>query len=240
MADELTADAFSVRLLALQSDDELRKIRRYFRQEDMAPGDYFIGVRMGSIFELAKEFIDMPCPELELLLGSDMHEMRVGALSIMGKRATRKKTTVADREALFETYMRCIDRVNNWDLVDLSAHHVIGGHLETRPRDLLYDFARDASPWKRRIAVFSTMHFVKAGDLDDAFALCEILASDPHELVQKAVGWVLRTAGDQDREGLSRFLDAHAATAPRTMLRAAIEHYTPGERAAYLAMKNAS
>lgn len=240
MGDELTADAFKKRLLALQSDEELRKIQRYFRPGDMAPGDYFIGVRMGSIFELAREFIDMPCSELEALLASDMHEMRVGALSIMGKRATRNKTTVADREALFETYMRCIDRVNNWDLVDLSAHHVIGGYLATRPRDLLYDLARDANPWKRRITIFSTMHFVKAGDLDDAFALCEILANDPHELVQKAVGWVLRTAGDVDRERLSRFLDDHAATAPRTMLRAALEHYTPEDRAKYLAMKSGS
>lgn len=240
MTAELTAKAFAERLLLLQSDDELRKIQRYFRPADMAPGDYFIGVRMGSIFALAKEFIDMPCPDLEILLASDMHEMRVGALSIMGKRASRKKTTDAQLADLFETYVRCIDRVNNWDLVDLSAHHVVGGYLATRPRDLLYGLAVDASPWKRRIAVFSTMHFVRSGDLDDAFALCEILANDPHELVQKAVGWVLRTAGDSDRDRLSRFLDDHAATAPRTMLRAAIEHYAPEERARYLGIKAGS
>ncbi len=232
-----TASAFIEQLLALQSDDELRKIQRYFKPADMAPGDYFIGIRMGSIFDLAKQHIDMPIAELETLLDNDMHEVRVGALSIMGKRATHRKTTPAQLEDLFDLYLRKLDRVNNWDLVDLSAHHVIGGHLADKPRDLLYELARDPSPWKRRISVFSTMHFIKKGDLDDAFAIAELLVHDPHELVQKAVGWVLRTAGDSDRPRLEAILDRHAPTMPRITLRAAIEHFSPSERAAYLARK---
>jgi 3-methyladenine DNA glycosylase AlkD len=191
-------------------------------------------VRMGDVFALAKQFIDLPTSEIDKLLDSDVHEVRVGALSIMGKRAARKRTPEADRADLFALYLRRTDRINTWDLVDVSAHQVIGGYLLDKPRDVLYRLARSEHWWERRIAMMATLAFVRTGDLDDTFALAELLVADPHEWVQTVVGGMLREAGKHDRGRLLAFLDRHAATAPRVLLRYAIEHLDPQQRAHYL------
>jgi 3-methyladenine DNA glycosylase AlkD len=191
-------------------------------------------VRMGDVFALAKQFIDLPTAEIDKLLDSDHHEVRVGALSIMGKQAARKKTPEATRAELFELYLRRTDRINTWDLVDLSAHHVVGGYLRDKPRDVLYRLAGSADWWERRIAMMATLAFVRTGDLDDVFALAELLVADTNERVQTVVGGMLREAGKHDRGRLLAFLDRHAATAPRVLLRYAIEHLAPQQRAYYL------
>jgi 3-methyladenine DNA glycosylase AlkD len=189
---------------------------------------------MGAIFALADEFIDLPVHEIGKLLDSDIHEARVGALSIMGRQATRKSATDESRRQLFDLYLGRTDRINTWDLVDLSAHKVVGGYLLDKPRDDLYRLARSDNWWERRIAMFATMAFVREGDLDDTFAIAEILVNDSHDLVRKVVGGMVREAGKRDRERLLSFLDRHAATAPRVLLRYAIEHLEPDQRAHYL------
>src|SRR5688500_18373831 len=149
------ANAFLARLHALQSDEELRKIQRYFKsgEGEYGAGDSFIGVRMGHVFALAKEFVAMPPDEIETLLESKIHEARAGACSIMAKQYAHRQTTAARRGELFELYLRRHDRINNWDLVDLAAWNVVGPRLVDRPRDVLDRLARSANMWERRTAI---------------------------------------------------------------------------------------
>ncbi len=239
MPDELTASAFVERLAALRSDEELTKIQRYFKsgEGEYGEGDQFIGVRMGEVFALAKEFIELPPREMEALLESPVHEVRAGALSIMDKQARRKRTPEARRKELYELYLRRINRINNWDLVDVSCPFVVGGYLLDKPRDVLYDLARSRNLWERRTAIVSTSYFIRQGDVADSFAIAELLLRDEQDLIHKAVGGWLRAAGDVERHRLVRFLDAHAATMPRTMLRYAVEHFDKEERNGWLRMR---
>jgi 3-methyladenine DNA glycosylase AlkD len=239
MASPGSAEAFMAKLEALSSPVERDKIQRYFKADEGADrtADVFLGVRMGDVFRLAKEFIDMPLGEIDQLLTSPIHEARAGGLSIMGKQASRKQTPARRRKELNELYLRRTDRINDWDLVDISAHQVVGGYLLDKPRDVLYELARSPQWWERRIAMFATLAFVRRGDLDDTFALAEILVYDEHDLVRKVVGGMLREAGKHDRARLLGFLDTYAATAPRVLLRYAIEHLDKEQRAHYLSLK---
>jgi 3-methyladenine DNA glycosylase AlkD len=234
---ELTAEAILARLQAMRSDEERRKYHRYFSFEDDG-ADTFIGVRMGEVFALAKQCLLTPPAEIERLMESDIHEARAAAMSIMANQYQAKKTTPERKQELFDLYLRRHDRINNWDLVDLAAYYVIGPHLLDRPRDVLYQLAKSESPWERRTATLATFSFIRRGQLDDAFAIAELLLDDPEDLVHKAVGWMLRTT-DGNRPALNAFLDRHAARMPRIMLRNALEHYAPDERARYLAMGKA-
>ncbi len=198
------------------------------------------GIRMGSIFALAKTYRELAPADLADLLRSDVHEVRVGALSIMGKQAAHKKTSEARRKELFELYLANTPRIDTWDLVDLSAHHVVGAYLLDKPRDVLYSLARSELWFERRIAMFATLALVRDGQLDDTFALAELLAHDEEFYVQKVVGGMLREAGKHDRERLVAYLDEYAATVPRPLLRDAIEHLSPELRAHYLGLKRAT
>jgi 3-methyladenine DNA glycosylase AlkD len=231
---EITAQTVLARLHALQSDEELRKYARYFKfgEGEYAHGDRFIGVRMGHVFDLAKEMVLLPPAEIEALMESDIHEARAAAISIMAKQYAAKKTTPERRQELFDLYLRRHDRINNWDLVDLGAWHVIGPHLVDRPRDILYTLAKSPSQWERRTAILATFAFIRRKDFADTFAIAELLLNDPEDLVHKATGWMLRSVGD--RTALTAFLDAHAAAMPRITLRNAIEHFSPEGRAHYL------
>jgi 3-methyladenine DNA glycosylase AlkD len=237
--EALTADRFMERLTASRSPEQLHKYQRAFKGAAEG-GDQFIGVPMGQVFALAKEFIELPPAELERLLESPVHEARAGALSVMDKQARRRRTPQARRRELFELYLRRIDRIDNWDLVDLAAPYVVGGYLADRPRDVLDELARSQSPWARRTAIVATGYLIRQGEVDDTFRIAELLAGDDHDLVQKATGWMLREAGKRDRRRLLRFLDGHAATLPRTLLRYAIEHLEADQRAHYLGMRRRS
>ena len=232
MASKLTAAEFLRGLKAKASAAERKKYQRYF------PDDYkeFIGVRMGTVFTLAKEFIEMPVGEIEKLLASPIHEARAGALSIMGKSAASKKAPAGRLKELYNLYMRRHDRINNWDLVDLAAYHVVGRYLEDKPRKPLYKLAKSKKWYERRTAIVATAHFIRQGDVDDAFKISELLVGDEHDLVHKGAGWMLRFAGDADRPRLLKFLNQHAASMPRVMLRYAIEKLDKKQRAKYLAM----
>jgi 3-methyladenine DNA glycosylase AlkD len=234
--EEPTASAFLERLEASATEAELKKYERYFPPAERKHGDAFIGVRMGTVFELAKAFIAMPPAQIEKLMESDVHEARAGAMSIMARQYAAKTTTPARRQELYELYLRRHDRINSWDLVDLAAYYVVGPHLIERKRDVLHRLARSKNPWERRTAILATFAFIRRGELDDTFAIAELLLDETEDLIQKAVGWALRTAGS-DRERLRAFLDRHAATMPRPMLRNAIEKFPPAERRRYLGLK---
>lgn len=241
--DNLTAERFIARLRAVQSDAELAKIQRYFKsgEGEYGAGDTFLGVRMGDVFALAKEFIDLPPEEIERLLESDLHEVRAGGLSVMDKQARRKKTPEPRRKELYDLYLGRMDRINNWDLVDLAAPFVVGGYLFDygQPREILYELARSANVWERRTAIASTAYFLRQGEADDTFRIAEILLYAPEEILNKAVGGWLRVAGDIDRARLLALLDEHAATMPRVTLRFALEHFEKEERTDYMGLKTA-
>lgn len=235
-----TARVFADRIKAMQSDDELRKIQRYFKsgEGEYAHGDTFIGVRMGSIFALAKEFAPaLSLTDFETLLESDIHELRVGALSAMAKQCALKATTDERREALFDLYIRRHDRINNWDLVDLAAWHVVGPWLVDKPRTVLHKLGKSKNMWERRTAVLATFSFIKRGEFDDTLKIAKLLMKDSEDLNHKAAGWMLRVIGDKDRKVLNAFLDEHAARMPRAMLSNAIEKFSVADKARYRAMK---
>jgi 3-methyladenine DNA glycosylase AlkD len=235
---KLTAVEFIQKLKTFQSAAELKKYERYFPLDKRQDDDEFVGVRMGHVFETAKQFIDMPVDEIEKLMESSIHEVRAGALSIMGKSASAKGTSPERLKELYDLYIRRHDRINNWDLVDLASHYVVGRYLADKPRKILYKLAKSKSPWERRTAILATAHFImKLGEVDDTFAIAELLVDDKDEFVNKGTGWMLRTAGGVDRERLMKFLDKHAATMPRITLRMAIEHFDKKQRDGYLGMK---
>ena len=237
----LTADSFIRSLKAHQSDEELQKFTRFFRFEvgKQNRDDYFIGVRMGQIFELAREFIGMTPVEIEKLLESPIHEVRVGGCSIMDKQGRSKKTPENRMKELYDLYMRRHDRINTWDLVDLAGPYVVGRYLFNKPREILYKLAVSKKMYERRTAIVGTGYFIRQRDTAETFAIAKILVNDKDDLIHKATGWMLRAAGDHDPVTLMKFLDNHGATMPRVMLRYAIEHLDDGQRAHYLGLKNA-
>jgi HEAT repeat protein len=185
---------------------------------------------MSQIFALAKELMDMSSAEIERLLESPDHDVRVGAVSIMDWQARAKKTPAETRRELFELYIRRHDRIDTWGLVDRSAIWVVGEYLVDLPRDVLYELARSTRPMERRTAILSTFAFIRRGDVEDSLRIAYLLADDSDEYVQKAVGWMLREVGKKDPPGHALFLERHAATMPRIMLRYAIEKLSPPER----------
>ena len=230
----VTAKQFITRLKTYSSSKERENLLRYFKNTD---GDQFIGVRMGQVFSLVKEFIDMPPDQIEKLLDSKIHEVRAGGCSLMDKQARRKKTTPERRKELYDLYLRRHDRINNWDLVDVCSIYVVGGYLFDKPRAVLYKLARSKNMWERRTSIVSTAYFIRQRDLDDTFKISEILLKDKEDLIHKATGWMLRFAGDKDRPRLVAFLEKHGATMPRVALRYAIEKFDKKQRDYYLGLK---
>ena len=234
------AASFMAGLQAHQSDEELAKIQRYFKsgEGEYGQGDRFMGVRMGLVFALAKEFIDMPPGELEKLLESSVHEVRAGALSIMDKQGRRNKTEEARRKELYDLYLRRHDRINNWDLVDLAAPFVVGRYLFDKQRDVLDRLAGSADLWERRTAIVSTAYFIRQGEAAGTFRIAERLVDDAEPLIQKAVGGWVRAAGDVEPDALLEFLGRNASTMSRTALRYALEHLEAPERERFMRMKD--
>jgi len=233
---ELTAKEFIERLQAMQDDEELRKIQRYFKSGagEYGAGDRFIGMRMGHIFALAKAFVAMPPDEIERLMESDIHEARAGAMRLMADQYRLKTTTPERKRDLYELYLRRHDRINNWDLVDLAAWWVVGSYLVDKPRDVLHALACSESMWERRTAILATFPFIRRKQFADTFSIAEALMADKEDLIHKACGTMLRAVSDEDAEAFGRFIDMHAASMPRTMLRYAIEKLPPEERKRYL------
>jgi len=232
---ELTAKQFVTRLEVLGSAQAAKAQGQVASNKQ----DLIMGVRMGQIFALAKEFTDTSLSEVEKLLVSPIHKVRVGAVSIMDFQARNKKTIAERRKELFGLYIRRHDRINTWDLVDRSAIWVVGSYLFDKPRKILYKLARSKFMPERRTAIVATLYFIGKKDVDDAFKLAEFMLYDKEDLIHKANGWALRFAGDKDRQQLVKFLNKYAATMPRTTLRYALEHFDKKQRDHYLKMKKA-
>ena len=216
----MTATAEDVRaaLEAAASVDQRDKTQQRMTDESIR----VIGVRMGTVFAIAKANTGMTLTEVDRLLDSDTYEERMVAVSILDFKARTKN---ADRAALYDLWMRRLDRIDTWDYIDRSAPRVVGGYLLDRPRDALFELARSDNRWHRRTAITAAFWIIRAGDLDDPLALCEILAADPEHLVQTNVGVALREIGRVDRERLDEFLarrgadlSAHARRTARTAL----------------------
>lgn len=230
------AAQFIEKLKTLQSDDELRKIKRYFKPGE---GDDFIGVKMGEVFALAKEFIETPPAEIEVLLENAIHEVRVGGVSIMDFQARSKKFPSERKKELFDLYIRRHDRINNWDLVDRAAPYVVAGYLFDKKRDILCKLAKSENIWERRTSIVATYFFIRKDEVEDTFKIAEMLLGDKEDLIHKAAGGWIRHAGQTDRKRLIDFLENFAPNMPRTMLRYAIERLEKPQREYYLNLKNA-
>jgi len=226
----MNAKQFIERLKALSSK-QAAKAHEHLASDKT---DAIIGVRMGHIFALAKEFMDMPLNEVEKLLDHNAHEARVGAVSIMDFQARNKKTSDERKKELFNLYIKRHDRINTWDLVDRSAIYVVGSYLFDKPRKVLYKLAKSKMMAERRTAIVTTLYFIGRNDLEDAFKLAEIMLYDKEDLIHKANGWALRFAGDKDKKQLLKFLDKYAATMPRVTLRYAIEKMDKKQKEHYM------
>lgn len=196
-------------------------------------GDVFIGVTVPEQRKIAKQYFDLPFEQVSKLLESKYHECRLTALLILVHQY--KEGDERTREKIAKFYLKHTKYINNWDLVDLSASYVLGDYLLTRDRTVLYKLVKSKNIWERRIAIITTHCFIRNGEYEDTFKLAEILLIDNHDLIHKAVGWMLREVGKRcSRKELVSFLDAHIKKIPRTTLRYAIEHFPEKERKAFL------
>lgn len=229
-----TADAILARLREMGNPEDAAFLQRYFRTGpgEYGAGDRFLGIRVPAVRKLVREHRGTPLHEVATLLRSAWHEARLLALLLLVDTYARGNGDT--REAVYRLYLASTAYINNWDLVDTSAPHVVGAHLAAGDRTELERLARSESLWERRIAMLATQHFIRRGELDTALRIAEMLVGDRHDLIHKAVGWMLREIGDRDRAAEEAFLRRHLATMPRTMLRYAIEKFPPDLRQAYL------
>jgi 3-methyladenine DNA glycosylase AlkD len=203
---------------------------RYFKtgKGEYGEGDVCLGVTVTMLRKITRRYRELEFDELEVLLRSTIHEHRSAALEILVEQYKRADDKV--RKQVFDFYLRNTRYVNNWDLVDGSCRGIVGEHLRTCSRRLLDKLARSESIWERRIAMVSTMALIRGGETEDALRIAERLLDDEHDLIHKAVGWLLREVGDCDEAVLLRFLKKHYARVPRTALRYAIEHFDAERR----------
>lgn len=211
--------------------------QRFFRTGpgEYGEGDCFLGIRVPMLRSLIPQLNDLLTAQIFATLRSPWHEQRLLALLLLVHRF--HKSDPEHRSALFAGYMQHSQWINNWDLVDASASHIIGAHLVDRPRHLLIELAQASSVWQRRMAIIATHHFIRRDDFSDCLVVAELLLGDAHDLIHKAVGWMLREVGKRDQNVEEEFLNLHAARMPRTMLRYAIEKFPDPLRKHYLSRR---
>ena len=214
-------------LRASADPERARNLAGYFKtgKGQYGHGDRFIGLTVPTMRRIAHRYIHLPLTDVATLLASPIHEHRSAALEILVAQYEREKS-----KAIFDFYLKHTKFVNNWDLVDGSAPYIAGQHLLTRPRRILYRLAKSRNLWERRIAIVSTFAFIKAGEIEDTFAIAKLLLKDDHHLIHKAVGWALREAGKQSATALLQFLKQNYSALPRTTLRYAIERFPAAKR----------
>jgi len=229
-----TLSAVRRRLREAGDADDALFLQRFFKTGpgQYGAGDRFLGIRVPMTRILSREFAGLSIADAEMLLHDKWHEARLLALVLLANRY--KRADAADREKIFRVYLANTARINNWDLVDLSAPNIVGAHLETRSRAPLDKLAKSKSLWERRIAIVSTHWFIRRNDFDDTLRIAAALLDDSHDLIHKAVGWMLREVGKRDERVLERFLDTHSGVMPRTALRYAIERMSPAKRKRYM------
>ncbi|MDD1781802.1 DNA alkylation repair protein [Enterovibrio sp. ZSDZ35] len=207
---------------------------RFFKSGpgEYGEGDKFLGIRVPVVRQFAKQFKNAELNTLSALLDSEWHEVRLLALVILSEQF--KKAIPHSRKGIYDFYLAHTSRINNWDLVDCSAHIIVGGYLADKDRDALYTLAASSSLWERRIAMMATFTFIRAHQFNDTLELAELLLKDKEDLIHKMCGWMLREMGKRDVQQLKAFLDEHVKAMPRTMLRYAIEKLSKEERQDYL------
>ena len=212
-------------LSAASDPERARNSAWFFRtgEGQYGHGDRFLGITVPVQRRIANRYVHLPLTGVEKLLASPIHEHRFVALEILVAQYEQGNIEV------FDFYLKHTKFINNWDLVDTSAPYIVGKHLLTRPRKILYRLAKSKNLWERRIAIVSTQTFIRAGEIEDTFAIAKLLLVDEHDLIHKAVGWMLREAGKQSAPALVKFLKENYAQMPRTALRYAIERF-PAER----------
>ena len=216
-------------------EEKAKSFPHFFKtgKEGYAENDRFIGVTVPNQRKVAKKYKELPLGEVQKLLRSKIHEERLTALLILTYKF--EKANDRDRISIKDFYLMNTKWVNNWDLVDSSAHKILGRYLlDMKDRKILYELARSKDLWERRISIVATWWFIRDGQLNDTFKLSEILLGDEHDLIHKAVGWMLREAGQKDHKWLEDFLKKHYKTMPRTMLRYSIEKFSENTRKRYL------
>jgi 3-methyladenine DNA glycosylase AlkD len=211
-------------------------LSRFFKTGpgEYGEGDQFLGLTVPTTRRIVKPFLALPLDEVDILLDSPVHEHRFVGLLILVARYPNERGVIAD------FYLAAVrrQRVNNWDLVDCSAEFILGEYLFDRPRDLLFELAASDSIWERRVAMLSTFGFIKRGDASTALEIATVLGADKQDLIQKAVGWMLREVGKRvDPALLIVYLDEHAAHLSRTSLSYATEHLTPAQRVHYRGLR---
>lgn len=209
-------------------------VQRFFKcgPGEYGEGDRFLGITVPEVRRVTRQFKDLPLAETRTLLNSPWHEARLAALLILVRQYARG--TGAQRDAIYRLYLRHTHRINNWDLVDCSAEHIVGAHLHAGKAVPLRRLSRSTSLWERRIAIVATFHSIKQRKFARTLQVARWLRDDPHDLIHKAVGWMLREVGKRDQRVEERFLNRHAARMPRTMLRYAIERFPEPRRQHYL------
>ena len=216
------------------SKKQARILQRFFKTGpgDYGEGDVFLGVRVPETRKIARKYRDLSISDTLKLLKSKIHEERLLALLIWVDQF--QSGDKLQREKIFLKYLGNTRWINNWDLVDLSAPQIIGGFLVSGAKKPLYVLAKSKDLWERRISILSTFYFIKEGKFADTLRLSGLLLGDTHDLIHKAVGWMLREVGKRDLRALEGFLKANYTQIPRTMLRYAIERLPEGKRQGYL------
>ncbi|MCD4762199.1 DNA alkylation repair protein [bacterium] len=195
-------------------------------------GDIFLGIKVPIQRKILKSYLSLSFKDLKYLLNSKIHEYRLGAVLILVERY--KKGEEKERKSIYKFYLENAERINNWDLVDLSAPHIVGNYLLTSDRKVLYKLAQSKNLWKRRIAILATFTFIRNFEYVDTLLLAEKLLLDKHDLIHKAVGWMLREMGKRDLKVLEGFLNKYHKTMPRVMLRYAVERLEEKKRKFYM------
>lgn len=235
----MTARFILSELESIASPEKAVHLSRFFKTGpgQYGEGDRFMGIIVPRTRDIAKANLATPFDELQQLLDSPWHEARLCALMILVYRFQGRKTAQEEREQIFRFYIKNARRCNNWDLVDLSCRDIVGEYLIDKDRDLLYRLAKSDNLWEQRIAIVSTWAFIRKHDFRDTLELSERLIDHPHDLMRKAIGWMLREVGKRDRPTLTGFLERNATRLSRTSLRYAIEHYPEPERQYFLKKK---
>ncbi|MBY0539358.1 DNA alkylation repair protein [Patescibacteria group bacterium] len=203
---------------------------------EYAEGDVFLGLTVPEIRAIAKKYSEMALSRTEYLLQIGKHEERLGALFILVDKF--RKGDVNEQKKIFDIYLKNTKHINNWDLVDASAHYIAGAYLHGKSKAPLYRLARSKNLWEKRIAMVATFYDIQKGDAKEAHKIADMLFSDSHDLIHKAIGWMLREAGKRvSRDELKKYLKGRVGKIPRTALRYAIEHFPESERKLFLAMK---
>jgi 3-methyladenine DNA glycosylase AlkD len=234
----MNAKKIQSRLTQFANEDQATISQKFFKTGpgEYGEGDIFKGIRVPELRKLAREYRELPEKEVKTLLQSPIHEERLLALLILVR--VFASADDARRKDIYELYLENTRHINNWDLVDASAEHIIGAYLKDKGKQPLYRLARSNNLWERRIAIMSTFHFIKQNEFSETLKIAEMLLSDSEDLIHKAVGWMLREIGKRHLPAEESFLKAHYSQMPRTMLRYAIEKFPETTRQLYLKGKH--